>query len=172
MGKAQWEGKEQEAGELDSQHRDRSTVCQEHPKWDSGSPSFGSTVSPSFAFFAHKASLPGVKSWSTSLHTHGKRDFLQGCCGITGGSVVIIRPVLLGPFPAGTVSLGACACPLAVVAPQCPITGHVMLQMPGEGSSAQKGHHPGHPGWEGHCQGRAKPGSGLGTGRISAGNGD
>lgn len=67
--------------------------------------------------------------------------------------------------------MGACACPLTVVAPQHPIMGCGVFQISGEGSSAQEGH-PGHPGQEGHCQGRAKLGSGLGAGWISEGNGD
>lgn len=36
--------------------------------------------------------------------------------------------------------MGACACPLTVVAPQHPILGHGIFQMSGEGSSAQEEH--------------------------------
>lgn len=107
MGKAQCEGKEQEPGDLDSQLKQCSgwqgtaglcgaawnstgtdAVCQEQPECECGSPSLWQhSFSILGFFFGHKASLPGVESWSPSLHT--QRDFLQGWHGITNSSVII-----------------------------------------------------------------------------------
>lgn len=132
---------------------------------------FGSAVSLSLTFFGHKASLPGVKSWNTSLHKQEEEFSVRLVWDNKWFSHynLICAP---GPPPSRD-SIHGCLC----LSPHC---GGTTASHPGPRVFPDVWRRLLCPGgtlpctpWAGRTwPGHGQVGSGLGTGWISAGNGD